>query len=405
MQLATLMYGAGSVGPFASRAFMPAFVTALALRFAPEYAPWFPDDMAGIAQQAPSWFTSDLSLIAFGLLALLELAATKNPDLRAMWSEVESYAKSAVAVVTYLGIASTQDVGFVERATQQAGFADVLPALVIGAGVFRLSQLKTEAFRPLSDADEDDDLGIQGLMSWAEDIWAGFGPILLLLFPLVMLALIALVAVVLLWIQRRAIAIEEQSKIPCTQCGESIYRSALRCPSCGHDNPEPCDVSLFGRSLERPAPDAETHAMRLVERKRCPVCATRLEKRSVSQTCSGCGHALFADPAFAQRYLARSEARLPMVLLISALFSAVPVVGLIPGVIYYRLTLISPLRRYIPRGKSILLRWVVRIVLFFLILFQWVPAAGALVVPAMALINYGVYRSAFRAALASRSES
>ena len=194
MHLYSMIFGAGSVGPFASRAFVPAFTTAAILRFAPQYASWMPADMSGIAEQVPSWFTSDLSLIIFGLLAALEIAATKSPDIRAVYQEVDKYVKSFVAVITYMGIASVQDVGFVERATQQAGFADGLPALLIGAGVLWMGTLRASALSVFTDADDDDDIGVQGLFSWTEDIWAFFGPILLLLFPIVMLILIGIVA-------------------------------------------------------------------------------------------------------------------------------------------------------------------------------------------------------------------
>ena len=121
MHMYSAIFGAGTVGPFSSRAFVPAFITALLLRFAPEWTPWFPEDMVGIAEQAPSWFTSNWSLTIFGILAALEIAATKSPDIRAAYQEVDKYAKSIVAFITYMGIASVQDVGFVENATKMAG--------------------------------------------------------------------------------------------------------------------------------------------------------------------------------------------------------------------------------------------------------------------------------------------
>jgi hypothetical protein len=399
MQMYSMIFGAGSVGPFASRAFVPAFITAAMLRFAPQYTPWFPDDLAGIATQAPSWFTSDISLIIFGLLAALEIAATKSPDIRAAYQEVDKYAKSIVAVITYMGIASVQDVGFVERATQQAGFVDAFPALMIGIAVLWMGTLRAGALSIFTDADEDDDIGVQGLFSWAEDVWAFMGPVLLLVFPIIMLILIGIVAGVLVLMRRRAEKKEERSKTPCANCGELIYGAAVRCFACKTPIDSPRGVSLLGLSLDEPTPDPADHPYKLVQKKRCPVCATRFEKRAVHQACEACGHELFADPAFADAYLARLDARLPLVLLVSIGFSLIPVLGLIPGVIYYRMTLIGPMRRYIPRTRAILLRWLVRLAIFLLIMFQWVPGAGGLVVPIMALLNYTVYRSAFRAML------
>lgn len=395
MHMYSMIFGAGTVGPFASRAFVPAFITAAMLRFAPDYVAWMPEDLSGIAEHSPSWFTSDISLLIFGILAALEIAATKSPDIRAVYQEFDKYAKSIVAVITYMGITSAQDVGFVERATQQAGFTDGLPALMIGLGVLWMGTLRAGALSIFTDADEDDDIGVQGLFSWAEDIWGLFGPILLLIFPIIMLTLIGIVAGFLVLMRRRAEKKEEQSKLPCANCGELIYGAAVQCFACNTPVQAPRAVSVLGRSLSEPTPDPADHPYKLVQKKRCPSCATRFERRAVHQSCEACGHELFADPAFADAYLSRMDARLPIVLLISAVFSLIPVVGLIPGVIYYRLTLIGPIRRYIPRTRAILLRWVVRITIFFLIMFQWVPVAGALVVPIMALLNYTVYRSAF----------
>ena len=50
--------------------------------------------------------------------------------------------------------------------------------------------------------------------------------------------------------------------------------------------------------------------------------------------------------------------------------------GVIPGVIYYRLAIVAPFRRYIPPGRGFLLRWGVRLAVVVLVAFQWVPVAG-----------------------------
>ncbi len=401
MHMYSAIFGAGTVGPFSSRAFVPAFITALLLRFAPQWASWMPQDIASIADQAPTWFTCNTSLIIFGLLAALEIAATKSPDIRAAYQEVDKYAKSIVAFITYMGIASVQDVGFVENATKMAGWADGLPALLIGVGVFWLGTLRQSALSVITDADEDDDIGVQNLFSWAEDVWSSFGIILLLIAPFIMLILVGIVAGILVLLRRRAEKKEDRSRIACANCGQMIYGSAVQCFACKTPVQTPNAIGIFGTSLDVPATDPASHPYKLVQKKRCPVCATRLEKRTVYQTCKACGHELFADAAFADAYIARLDARLPIVLLVSAGFSMIPVIGLIPGVIYYRLTLIGPLRRYIPRTRTILLRWLVRIAIFLLIMLQWIPVAGIFAVPAMALLNYSVYRSAFRGMLKS----
>jgi hypothetical protein len=78
------------------------------------------------------------------------------------------------------------------------------------------------------------------------------------------------------------------------------------------------------------------------------------------------------------------------------LLGLVPVLGVIPGVITCQLAIVAPFRRYIPPGHGFVLRWGVRLVILALVAFPWVPVAGGFAVPAMALINYGAYRSVDR---------
>ena len=74
----------------------------------------------------------------------------------------------------------------------------------------------------------------------------------------------------------------------------------------------------------------------------------------------------------------------------------IPVLGVIPAVILYRMEIVAPFRRYIPPGRGFFVRWGIRLASIALVAFQWVPVAGGLAVPAMALINYVAYRSAYR---------
>ena len=152
----------------------------------------------------------------------------------------------------------------------------------------------------------------------------------------------------------------------------------------------------MGQSKDDATPDPEAHPYRLVEKKRCPVCATRFAERAVHQTCSACGHELMSEETFTRSYIDRVSSRVPQVVVICALLSLIPVIGLIPGVIYYRVALVAPFRRYMPMGRRFLLKWLLRIFFFVLIAFQWVPLAGGLVVPLMAIVSFTTYRSSFR---------
>src|SRR3954453_10784703 len=104
MSLPLFLQGLGSVGVFASRAFLPAFVTALLLRFGP-HVPWLAH--AGLLPQVrdvPTWFTSDASLLVLGVLAALELVAERVPEAKTILDAVHDYLKTGMAALTYLGV-------------------------------------------------------------------------------------------------------------------------------------------------------------------------------------------------------------------------------------------------------------------------------------------------------------
>jgi len=188
---------------------------------------------------------------------------------------------------------------------------------------------------------------------------------------------------------------EERAKVPCSNCETPIYPVAMACPKCHTPNSDPRDIGLLGSAKKYPAPNLAEHPYRLAEKRRCPVCATRLKDRNPRQTCPECGHELFGEASFREKYISRITSRLPSVLVICIGWSLIPILGLIPGIICYKLMLVAPFRRYIPLGKRVLLKWGIRILFFVLIAVQWVPGAGGIVVPLMAFVSYTAYRASF----------
>lgn len=413
MIVSLLVQALGSMGLFASRAFVPAFAAALIMRFGPA---WGLDDVGLLhalgVTGAPSWFTSDLCLLILGVLAALEIAATKNPDARAILNEVDRYAKPLMAALTAMGVASAGDAAFAAGLMVEGSAAGLpglalLPVLAIGltwssisaaisaVGTFIVATTRSFVVGLLVDADEDDDAGVQKLMSWAEDIWAMFGLFFLILFPLIMLALIGIVTGLLFLVRWWAHRKEQASKVDCPSCGASMYRCAMKCGRCKAENPNIRGVGLLGQS-DRDAPaDVAAQPYQLAEAKRCPTCATKLEERRPRQTCANCGDDPFDDPAFVRAYVDRISARLPLVLLVTAGLGLIYIVGVIPAVIYYRMALVAPFRRYVPRGRNLAMKWSLRLVFFVLLATQIIPGAGAVTVPAMALLSFLAYRQMF----------
>jgi hypothetical protein len=395
VSLPLFLQGLGSIGIFASRAFLPAFVTALLLRFGP-HVPWLAHvGLLPHVRDVPTWFTSDVALIVLGVLATLELVAERFPEARTVLDEVHDYLKTGMAVLTYLGALNATDQAAVGQVIKQAGMIDTLPVLAVGVGVYLASQVRRSILGPLVEADEDDDLGLQGLLRRVEDLWGILGPVALIVFPLLTLGAFGLAVLLLVLIERRIESQGERAKVACLQCSQMIHASALACPHCNAPVKEPRDVGVLGQPKAVLA-DMRSLPYRLVAVKRCPVCATRLKRRSVKQTCGACGHQVMEDPRFAQDYIATIDRRVPWVLVGCLLLGLIPVLGVIPGVVYYRLTMVAPFRRYIPPAHGFLLRWGVRLAIVLLVALQWVPVAGSLAIPSMALINYGAYRTAYR---------
>ncbi|MEE8524980.1 MAG: hypothetical protein V3T72_13680, partial [Thermoanaerobaculia bacterium] len=106
--------------------------------------------------------------------------------------------------------------------------------------------------------------------------------------------------------------------------------------------------------------DLAAHRLQLLTRKRCSSCGERLKERRLSQSCNACGTRPFTDSRDVEEYLASLRATLPKTLAILLVLSFIPVVGLIPGIIYYRLSLIASLRTYLPRSVGFAGKWLVR---------------------------------------------
>ena len=278
MSLPLLIQGLGSIGIFSSRAFLPAFATALLLRFGPHVS-WLA--RAGLLRNVvgvPTWFTSDACLVVLGVLSALELAAERIPEARTFLDEVHGSLKGVMATLTFLGVLGASDRALVVGVAGGAGPVEYLPALAVGAGTFLASKARSWVVGPLTESDEDDDLGLQSLLRWVEDLWSGLGPVALILLPMLTLALFGVALVLLVLAGRHVEAREEATKVACTHCREPIYASAMVCPHCRGTNPSPRGVGLLGGTKEVPA-DLATHPYRLLAVKRCPTCASRLGQR------------------------------------------------------------------------------------------------------------------------------
>jgi hypothetical protein len=401
-----LINGLGSIGFFSTRIFLPALITALFIRFGAQipllaHCPL----MAHIPPNHPTWFTSDASIAILAALSILEFLAQKNPDARRLLHEFDAGAKGFMALLTALGVANATDTKFVEQTMHQAGFSLHLPAILAAVGTVGVARVRGAALSALHEIDPDDVMRLQHLISWAEDGWVLAGMLLLFLSPVLMLILIGISIGLLLAVRRYLESIEEHTRVACTSCGTSIYPCAIACPHCRTPVVTPSAVGLLGQTKPYPDPDPANHAFRLIEKKRCRLCATRLKERTPHQSCPACGTQVFPDSG-AGPYTDFVSGRLPLALGISTGLSLIPLVGLLVGTIYYQFQLVYPFTGYLPFGKRFMLKWGIRILFVILFFFQLVPFVGAIVVPLMAFISFMAYRSAFgKVAMTPHGES
>jgi len=314
--------------------------------------------------------------------------------------QVDGFVKTGVAMLVALAVIDS-DTARTIGAIQKAGFSpESAWALVVGAATWVAAGVRRKAVELVAEVDHGDDIGLQSLLAWAENSWAVLGLLFLVIFPFLAL-LLALGTTYGIWLaRRRAEEREERAKVPCPACRTPLRPHATRCHVCQREVEAPRAVGVFGQPLERATDDRARHAFDLAARKRCPVCATRLTRQAVQQPCPTCGKVTFASRAEFERYLDVLAARLPRTLLVSAALGAIPILGLIPGVVYYRLNLVSGLRSYVPPLRSFTTRWIVRLIHLVAIVLQPIPVLGALLLPFLCWSTYAIYRRS----LAGRAE-
>lgn len=392
----------GLVPYLASRALLPLFVTALLLRFGPEWG--FLSDVVGVTPvvDLPTWLTTDLALCALGLGALVEAVLQREPSIREQLSLTEAQAKALLAVALCLVLTPAGDAASTAGTTlapttpaaiQAASAAGDLArypwAVGIGVLVWMLAACRLRVFAWLSEMDEGDDLGIQRLLTWLEDAVAVLGVVLVVIVPL-LAAGAALAAVVSSWIVTRALKGREKAQqVPCVQCTAAIAPCAPHCPECRTKQPAPRAIGLLGRPLDSAAPS--DHSTALKRHKRCSYCGTRLRGNGVTLRCERCNTPAFSSKPAVEAYVSSLTRRIPLALLVLAALGSIPVFGLLAGVLYYRLTVVAALRQYTPPSTQILGRWLLRVVNGVLLLLQPIPMLGIVVLPLMALTNVWFY--------------
>jgi len=377
---------------FASRAFLAAFLTAALARWGAGI-PFVGDSTTLQAlASAPGWFTHNGMLVALGSLAALEMAATKSPEARDLLNRADIAVKAIVQALVALAILPAADAALVPGVAQ-AGMLGSLWVLVPTGMVVGMASMRSRFFGALADLDPDDDLKVQSLLAWAEDGWVVFGLSFAAFAPILALVLFVATLGGLAVVQKAVRWLDARKDLPCPDCGHDNHPSAPHCAHC-HRSLSPLRVGVLGQALSRSVSDPEAHSIDLVSSRRCPHCAERLAYRALKQPCGACDTVTFASRADLDRYVGHLDRKLPMTAGICLLFGLIPLFGIVPGVLYYRLTLVSGLARWTPATRSFPARWAGRALTAALLLLQPIPLLGAVMLPLICVGNYLLYRRA-----------
>lgn len=377
------------------------------------------------------WILGDTALIIFGLLALLEFGATTSDDLRFWYNQTLWLVQPGSAFVVTFSFGNSEVTFFLEWI---ASLLPTMPVAVAGLGdsfgggaasaatqwgealtwlghalalvwsaliaiiTWFLGRLRAVVVDIIEDLDEDNSLGLQTMMHWAEMAWTAIGTYILFILPSLALIMAGLTVATMFLIRKYFEHRERRSYVPCGQCATPTHPSAPFCPSCKVAREQVRQIGLFGQARDTLAAEPTAHRLQLMARKRCPFCAGRLHEKALRQTCQSCGTTTFANISEANSYIRVLDGRLTQTTLIVSILGLIPLVGLVPAMIYYRLSLISSIRSYLPRSTGCFTRWGVRMLNIFLVMLQAFPGVGAIAMPMMCLTNYWVYKQVFTGA-------
>lgn len=388
---------------FAGRAFLTLFVIGLFGRYGTEL-PFLTDGVVTSLQSLPSWFTGDYSLIILGILAALEITADKIPEVREALAFVDEYIKPTLSALITLQFL-TPEVG--ETLSPVLGLSGlgvgtaffpttIVVALIAGGMTWVVATTRNRILEPISDIDSSGETGLATIISWLTDFGSLFLVVIAIIAPILgftlLLVTLGIVALIRLTLAKR----EKSREVDCPKCHAKHSVAAIECPEC-HTPHNALQLGLLGLTVSSDhVEDKQSHQFDLLKWRRCPCCAEKLPKRELRQTCPRCKTETFATAEDAKAYLGKLETLYSKAIVLIALVGLIPVVGLVFGVIYGRIKIISGARIYLGRFANFGSRFAIMLLSFVLLWLQAVPLFGALAVAAMTTVSFSYFRSRFR---------
>lgn len=379
----------GMIPLFASRTFLPAFLTGIFLT----YPNIFPG-MEGVAEVPEgSMLTRTWMLVPLGILSVLEIWADKNSDIRSMMNNAVTYLKPASYLLVSLGLIDNSSAQILYE-VQWAGFDPMWVLFGFGMLVVHwLASLRRDFIDFLEDIDEDDNLFIGKIISWTEDSMVFFGFILLIWSGILMVFLYGGLIALFIYIRKRQEKILEEQKVECSQCGERNMPFAIKCFSCGAKQSQVHQIGIFGQKKDSLISSVKKHQINLISHRKCPGCGNKLKNREVFQKCEYCEEELFREPSL-KTFTRSIDKKFYKIAGVLFLLGFIPIVGFVISAVMANIYLFSPYRKYIPKGGSFMTKMFIKFLTLLFFIFG--VAFGFIAAPAYCIMRYYIWKGKFK---------
>jgi hypothetical protein len=388
MSLAVLLHAIGTIPLFASRAFLPTFLTSLLFRF-PNLLSFSDID----APPAELFITKTPVIIVLGILAVLEILADKNTDIKALWLQAEPFLKPIIYSIMLLGVVDN-DSEAIMQGIYQAGFGEYVMIFFTAGAVYGLTILRASIQQWLLEIDGDGDLFLNFIFSSIEDTFVFFGFLWLLASGITAIIFFGIVVGVLYLWQRKIKANEEKQKIACSSCQHKNPPFALECSNCHNPQNEIYKIGFLGQRKEEQISNDTTarkkQMLSLLTQERCGYCAVKTNKK-VCPTCRK--EHILTSSENRKAYIMFVQKRYALWLPLSVALGFIPILGIAIAVLGANLYVFAPLKRQIPTIKAVGVQILTKLLLFCVIFFGSV--AGFILAPIYCSVRFFMWRTAF----------
>lgn len=388
MSLAVLLHALGTIPLFASRAFLPAFLTSLLFRF-PNLLSFSDLD----TPPAELFITKTPVIIVLGILAVLEILADKSTDIKTLWLQAEPFLKPIIYSIMLLGVVDN-DSEAIMKGIYQAGFGEYVMIFFTAGAVYGLTILRTRIQEWLLEIDGDGDLFLNFIFSSIEDTFVFFGFFFLLFSGITAIIFFGIsVGILYLW-QRKIKLNEEKQKITCLSCQQKNPPFALECSNCHNPQKEIYKIGFLGQKKEdqinNDTKARKKQTLHLLTQERCGYCAAKTNKK----TCPSCRKEhILSSSENRKAYMMLVQKRYALWLPISFGLGFIPFLGITIAVLGANLYVFAPLKRQIPTVKAVGVQILTKLLIFCVIFFGSI--AGFILAPLYCSIRFVVWRTAF----------